>query len=148
MRKRMMAGLALLAAGGCSAGQDVAAAAEEVERFHDEYNDRDFDDIYEDASREFTRSVSREDLTGLLERAHSSLGDVRDADRTGWNVSYNNGTGTVKLTYDTRFERGEAREEFEYILGDGGPRLLGYRIDENGRRGDGSGNEQSDRDAR
>jgi len=113
---------------GCSAPVDIGAASGAGKKFHDEYNQQKYAEMYAEADQKFRAAVKPEDWTKLLTRVHDKLGNETDATRIGFNVNYNVGGSTVTMTYSTKFQLGEGTEEFVWLKSGDGVRLLHYNI--------------------
>jgi hypothetical protein len=112
----------------CSAPVDISAASGAGKKFHDEYNQQKYAEIYAEADAKLRAAVKPEDWTKLLTRVHDKLGNETDATRIGFNVNYNVGGSTVTMTYSTKFQLGEGTEEFVWLKSGDGVRLLHYDI--------------------
>ena len=128
MRKLAIAAAALLGVTGCSAGDHLAAAEREVERFHDLAAAQEIDRIYDQSTDAFKRAATPEQFRSILEVVDERLGEVRRANRQGWHVNYTTAGTVVTLTYQTEFERGRGTERFVYRIDDDRPRLLGFHL--------------------
>lgn len=120
--------LLVVGIGACSAGADIAAVEQEVAGFHRLYNEEQFEDIHGAASDAFIRSTTARDFDQMMRAVHQRLGPVGNANRTGFSVNYNNGVGTVMLSYATEFGSGQGTEEFTYLVGEERPQLLHYNV--------------------
>lgn len=134
MWKQIAIAAAALAASACSFTEQRDVAEAEVQRFHRLFNQRQAERLYAEASDELKRITQQEDFVRLLGDLHDQFGTVREANRQSWNVNSNNGRTTVVLGYDTRFERGQATEEFTYRMANGRPILVTYRINSDGEQ--------------
>ena len=125
-----VAGCLILAgfAAACSAPVDIGAASGAGKKFHDEYNQQKYAEMYAEADVKFRAAVKAEDWTKLLTRVHDKLGNETDATRIGFNVNYNVGGSTVTMTYSTKFQLGEGTEEFVWLKSDDRLRLLRYNV--------------------
>ena len=113
---------------GCHAGEDTAAAQQGVQRFHQMLDAAQFDAIYDATGPELKAITPKPQFVALLEGIHTRLGAVQHSKQVGWNVNYNNGGGTIALTYQTQFTSGTGTEQFVYRTGQ--PALLiGYHIE-------------------
>jgi hypothetical protein len=128
MRKMVPLMAAVLAASGCSAGDDRAAAEAGVAQFRQMMEAGRYHDIYVNAADEFRRSASEEDGTRFLRTIHDRLGAVRSASSTGWRVNLTSGGSTVNLTYDTQFALAAGNEDFVFLIGGANARLAGYHV--------------------
>jgi hypothetical protein len=120
--------LLVVGLGACSAGENIEAVEQEVAGFHRLYNEERFEDIHGAASDAFIRSTSARDFDRMMRGVRQRLGPVQSANRTGFSINYNNGTGTMMLSYATEFGSGQGTEEFTYVIGEERPQLLHYNI--------------------
>jgi hypothetical protein len=127
MRKLIVAA-ALLAAAGCSAGPDKAAAEGGVAQFHRMLDAGRYRDIYAGAGEEFRQSGSEQAATRFLAMVHDRLGAVRRADQRGWRVNFTTGGNLVNLSYSTEFASGRGTEDFVFRVRGASPSLVGYHI--------------------
>lgn len=130
MRQIFPIALAAALVTGCSAGQDTAAAQQAVTQFHQMLDAGKFDAIYNGSGAELKAITPGAQFVPLLANIHTRLGAVKEAKQVGWNVNYNNGVGTITLTYQTQFASGAGTEEFVYRTGQP-PSLIGYHIQSN-----------------
>ena len=131
MRRLYSVVLAGALVAGCSAGKDTAAAQQAVVQFHQRLDAGQFDAVYDASGPELKAITSKPQFVQLLAGIHGGLGAVKSTRQTGWNVNYNNGSGTVTLTYETQFASGGGTEEFIYRAG-ARPLLAGYHIQSTG----------------
>lgn len=113
---------------GCSAPVDIGAASGAGKKFHDEFNQQNYDKMYQEADPKFRSAVQPDAWSKLMTRVHDKLGNVTDATRTGFNVNYNVGGSTVTITYATKFQLGEGQEEFVWLKSNDELRLLHYNV--------------------
>ena len=123
--------LAIAFTAGCSASADVATANTAIARFRELMEQQQYRQIYEESADQNKKATTEQEWTKLLSLFHDKLGNVKNAQSTGWNVNYGT-TGTViTITYKTEFEKGSGTETFTYTISSGTALLLGYRINSN-----------------
>ena len=128
MRRLFPIALAAALTSGCSAGKDTAASQQAVARFHQRLDAGQYDAIYDNSGAELKAITPKPQFVALLAAIHGKLGAVQASKQVGWNVNYNNGVGTVALTYQTQFASGSGTEQFVYRTGEP-PSLVGYHIE-------------------
>lgn len=122
---------ALLAVGlGCSAISAGTEASEKaVGRFHQQFNDGKFDEIYNDGSKEFKSAVQKSNWTSMLSHVSSRLGKMKSKNQSAWNVKTADIGVVVELNYDTEFENGSGKEKFTFVIVNDEAKLLGYEVE-------------------
>lgn len=118
----------LIAVGACSGGFDTEKSERVVKQFHEQLNNSDFEAIYNSATEEFKESDEKENLVRFFGAVRKKLGGYRSAERLGWNVNYGISGKVVTLTYDTKYDKGEAREVFTIFETDEGGKLHNYNV--------------------
>ena len=111
----------------CSKGVPVENAEAAVSRFHTEFNQKRYAQIYADSSEEMKGATTEEALTGLLVQVQNKLGRYESSNRTGWRVNYGTAAST-QLVLETKFAKGSATETFLITGTDGAPQIAGYHI--------------------
>jgi hypothetical protein len=119
--------LTLLAA-ACSSGKEMAAAERGVDRFRELMAADQFAQIYTEASEDFRKSGTQEDLTKFFEALNRKLGRVKKTEKTGWHVDFSTSGTFVTLSYKTDFEKGVGSEQFIFHVAGGDPTLRRYDI--------------------
>jgi len=99
-----------------------------VGRFHHQMNVGDYDQIYDEATEEFRRSGTREDLKSLFEKIHDKMGSAGEPKAAGFHVNSRNGVVWVDQTFNTQFLNGQAQETFVWKIEQDKPFLHSYRI--------------------
>ena len=104
-------------------------ASEAADHFHQQLNAGNYSQIYGDATEEFRRSASREDLNKFFDKIRDKMGAAGKPSAAGFHVNWRNGVVWVDQTYNTQFERGQAQEVFVWKIEQNQPRLYRYRVD-------------------
>jgi len=128
MLKPLLIVASLLAATGCSFGQDMQAAEQGVAQFRTMVEAGDYDRVYEAASPALKQVTSREELARVLGAVHDRLGPVRQSNQTGFNVRHGTDGIVVNLTYSTQFASGNRAETFIFRISGGSARLVSYNV--------------------
>jgi len=130
MRKLWVGAIALLLA-GCSIGEDIPAAKNAVVKFHRQLDAGQSAEIYRAASKDMHDATPEAELVQLLDAVHRKLGKFQSASDAGWNDQFTNGDHFISLTYASKYERGQASENFVYRIEGGKPSLAGYHVSSN-----------------
>ena len=126
--KRVGILLPLLALWGCGAGESLGVAKAGVARVHQQMNAEQFADIYAQAAPPFRNATASQDFLDFMSAIHRKLGKVQDATQTSFFVNYTTSGLQVRVNYKTKFESGEAQEEFLWVVSGKQAALLGYHI--------------------
>lgn len=117
--------LAICALTGCAQPADPDLAEQAVPQFHMALIGSDFAGIYARAADELKQAHSQPDFVRYLQSVRQSMGEVEGAERTSTQVEGRR----VTLTYNTRYAKGPATEEFIIRADEGqAPLLAGYRL--------------------
>jgi hypothetical protein len=129
MRQRLLCALLMLTS-ACSSGGGAGDPAQEGERFHRLYSGADYAALYRASSDLMVASVPQDMFAELFGIVHDQKGAVRQAVlRSARRYSRSDGNFVV-LHYDTRFERGPARESIVYRIDERERlRLEGYQAE-------------------
>lgn len=107
-------------------GKELAEPA--VERFHSQYNAKQFTEIYNQTSDEFKESASLQQWLELLEAVHRKLGNVVKATPTNWKVNSTTAGTFATITYEVEFAQGKGIEQFVFYIVDEKAFLHNYNI--------------------
>ncbi|MEL1250574.1 hypothetical protein [Aurantiacibacter gilvus] len=128
MRKILaVTAVALLAA--CNPMEQMDGAETLIEEFHADFNESDFNAIWNGASQEFRESLTRAEFDDFMSRMRTSVGEYQDGSQVGFNINTNNGTTLTEITLDTTYENGTADEVFTFIGTGDDMALLNWNID-------------------
>jgi hypothetical protein len=128
MRKWRSLGLLVLLAAACSSVQDIAAAEKAVERFRELMSKGQFAQIYAEAGDDFRKGVNEQEFSKFLAAIKRKLGQVKKAERVGWNVNFHTAGTFVTLGFKTEFEKGSGAEQFVFHVKNGVASLVRYNI--------------------
>jgi hypothetical protein len=102
-----------------------------VHHFHSQLDSQAYDDIVGNSDEAFQNSANHDELTKFLSGVHSKLGSSHGFTRTNIFVNATtNGTFT-KVTYQSRFDQGNATESFTWKKANGGLKLVRYDVKSN-----------------
>jgi len=133
-------GLALLLTASCGLKNAGAGIPPEVESVigtvTDDIAQERYDKIYSESSELWKRDASQEQSTEVLKTLHSKLGKVESRAMNSATEQQNSG-GALKghafiVSYQTKFERGEAMETFTLIEENGKWKLARYLVSSTG----------------
>ena len=118
--------LCLLSA--CNPVKNKAIAESAVVNFHSQLDAEKFHEIYADSSDRFKKATTDEQWSKLLGAIHRKLGTVKSSNLQNWRAFSGTGGTTMEVVYKTQFEKSEATEDFNWLIVNGKPELLGYNI--------------------
>lgn len=114
---------------GKSAYHNYRLSSAAVDRFHQQLDQGDFENIYGDATDNFRRAGTREATLKFFENVHQKMGISGKRSVKGFHVNWQNGVLTVDEVFDTEFTLGEAKEGFIWVIDHDQPRLQTYHVD-------------------
>lgn len=124
----VLIGALLCATLSCSMSKDKGTAQQGVEKFHRQFNQEQYRDIFTEASEDLQKATSEDELTNFLSAVHRKLGNVKSSDQTGWHVNYTPSGTIVTLGYGSEFDEGKATEQFVWRVSGDHATLLSYNI--------------------
>lgn len=119
---------AILTLSACSIGKDVPIAEQGVKRFHQMLGSDQIDAIVASSGPELTAGPAKARFTQLLSVIRKKLGRPTGGTQAGWNDNFNAGGHFISLNYQSKYERGDAAENFVFRMEGEKPTLAGYHI--------------------
>jgi hypothetical protein len=116
-------------AGTVGCGFSSEATDRSTQLFRARYAQGSFKAIYATASDELKRASTAADFLEYMEAVRRKLGDVEVARASGRSAFATPVATRVIQVFDTRFQRGTARETFTWEVRFGQPFLAGYHIE-------------------
>lgn len=112
----------------CSFTKGKEQGERAVEKFHQQLNAGQYQEIYKQSDDKFKEVATEADFTQLLEAVRRKLGTVQKATFAGGNV--NSGTmGTVvTLQYEVEFSEGKGTEQFSFLINGEEAKLIRYDV--------------------
>jgi len=115
--------------GGCGNITKGKEAAEgQVVVFHQQFNNQDFNSITASAEPDMLSITPKPKVVDLFAAVYRKLGKVTSSQMTNWNLRTFNGETRVVLLENSKFEKGNATEQFVFRMRDGKAHLLSYNI--------------------
>ena len=115
----------------CSMTQDVGLvqqAPSAVESFHQQLNAQQGEQILSSATPEFQKAMSKDTYLAFFARIRRKLGTPISSKPTSIFVNHVPGATLIVAQFQTKFDKGDAQENFTWRVDNGKPRLLGYQI--------------------
>lgn len=112
----------------CNFKEGIEAGEKAVAKFHKQFNNKDFNEIYEKADDGFKESDSKEKIIGFLEKVREKLGKVKESKRMGWNVNKNLEGTFATISFETEFEKGSGTETFVFLISGEDTKLINYHV--------------------
>jgi uncharacterized protein DUF4019 len=100
-----------------------------VRRFHQQLNNRQYEEIYQEADARFAEGGKHEELVKLLEGVHTKLGDAGSETLLNIRAKATTDATAMQTQYNTTFAKGTAVETFTWIKEHGRLRLYGYTVE-------------------
>lgn len=120
----------LISCGPKAVEEDFELSTRAVQQFHSALDAGRFPEIYDGSAPDLKSRTSETDFVQLLSAIHRKLGATILERQVGFSERWSFRRGfLVHLDYDTRFERGVARERFTWRPNNSGALLVGYQID-------------------
>lgn len=107
-------------------GKELAEPA--VEKFHTQFNAKQFSEIYAQADEEFKKSATEKEFAELLEAVHRKLGTVAKSSVLGWNVNSTTSGTFATVSYEVEFSEGKGTEQFVFHITDDKALLYNYNV--------------------
>lgn len=115
---------------GCSMLKVKGKAEPAIERFHQQFNDKKFHEIYTEADAKMKEKNPELGFTNYLELVRHDLGTFKKGTQTSSSVKYIPELGTTAtLVYESEFSDGKAKEVFMYHVDGDNATFFSYNID-------------------
>ncbi|MGB7209987.1 MAG: hypothetical protein WBD27_15110 [Pyrinomonadaceae bacterium] len=108
--------------------KDSKAAEPAVEKFHSQFNSKEFAAIYTESGEMMKGATDKTKFVEFLEAVHRKLGTHQKSNAAGWHVNSGPLSSHVTLTYNSEFSDGKATEEFLISVSGDKVKLEGYHI--------------------
>ena len=103
-----------------------------VQHFHEQMNGAEYAQIVDEADEGFRHSgMTRDQLMKFLNAVHSRMGNAGVSNLANITVQATPGGTFIITVYRTKFDRGDAVENFTWLKKDGELLLYGYNIQSN-----------------
>jgi hypothetical protein len=106
---------------------DQKAAERAVDQFHSRFSNERYDEIYADTAEEFRKTADKSDLIAAMKQTHEQFGPFNSSGLTSANIIMGV-PRQVRLTYATSYEKGDATEEFLWLVNFDDVKLASYKV--------------------
>jgi len=120
--------LTLLGGTSCDTNESKKRAEKTVEDIHILFNAGQYKEIYQRADQTYKSALTETDSIALFALLRQKLGNVEQSKMVGWDINSSTFGTTVKLQYKTEFTKGNATEQFIFLVSNGDTRLTNYDI--------------------
>ena len=127
MAKGLTLALALGLA-GCGVAKNTKVAEAEVDRFHQRWNEGEFQTVYDEAHMQFRAAQPAEAMITTMQAVKKNYGNLKSSTRRSWGFNSNEGVTDVRLSYDSAFDHGAAVEAFLFRMTGEKALLVSYDI--------------------
>jgi hypothetical protein len=117
--------------GGCGSSENLRIAKEATTHVHAQMDSEQFAQIYSEADDALRAATKRQDFLDFISAVHRKLGRVQNASQTSFFINFSTSGTRVRLNYLTKFDGGDAQEEFIWKIKDDQAALVGYHISSN-----------------
>jgi hypothetical protein len=128
---RLFIFISVLLMGGCGSGDDLRIAREGAAHVHAQMDNEQFANTYSQADDAFRAATKRQDFLDFISAVHRKLGKVQNVSHGGYFVNFSTSGTQLRLNYHTKFEQGDAQEEFIWKIKGKQAALAGYHINSN-----------------
>ncbi|MBV9929753.1 MAG: DUF4019 domain-containing protein [Alphaproteobacteria bacterium] len=122
----IIAAVALLA--GCSMKADMDAGSKAIAAFHRDVDAGQYQKVWAESATDMKGSTPADRLAALLDAVHRKLGRFRSGSQVGFNDNVSGAGHTLSVTYEARYEKGAATEQFVFRMDGNRALLAGYHI--------------------
>lgn len=113
----------------CSMMKASKAVGPAVEKFHAQFNEKQFTTIYSESDDQLKKLATEQQLIELLEAVHRKMGTVQKSTAGTWKVNSGPIGSMVTATYTTEFSGGgKGDEQFVFSVNGDDVKLAGYHI--------------------
>ena len=124
----VISGSPSLVAISCVPKGEKALADTAVAKFHRDFNESRFTEMYDAVSDDAKAKLSRDDFVAGMKAMRTGQGAVLDSRDLSTDYNYLNGAEMIKITAVVTFEKGRAKEEFIFHINNGKAQLASYRF--------------------
>jgi hypothetical protein len=135
MKKALLIIIIILAAAGFGIyklANSVGAAGEKADAviatFHASLKKGDAAAIHKAAAPSFQSSVPLSDFQSMVTMMTGKLGEWKSGERSGINLTTNNGNTQLEIGMDSKFANGDGAEEFVFDYNGDEPKLIGWHV--------------------
>jgi len=117
--------------GGCGSSDNLRIAKEATTHVHAQMDSEQFAQIYSEADDALRTATKRQGFLDFISAIHRKLGRVQNASQTSFFVNFSTSGTRVRLNYQTKFDAGDAQEEFIWKIKGDRAVLVGFHISSN-----------------
>lgn len=106
---------------------DRKVAERAVIVFHSRLSDEKYEEIYGQMAEVLRQSSDKSDLISSMKQTHDTFGAFKGTEQAGANVIMGN-PREVRLVYNTKYAKGDATEQFTWLVDGNEAKLLLYKV--------------------
>jgi hypothetical protein len=118
--------VSIVAGCGFTKGKEVATKA--VDKFHQQFNDSKFTEIYSATTPAFKTAGKEADFMKFIQAVRRKLGAFKSSTSSGWSANATTSGTFMTLTFKSDFEQGSAVETFTFVVSGASATLQGYNV--------------------
>ena len=112
----------------CGVPSSFEEATAEVTRFHEQFNELQFDEIWKGADAQFRQRTTYEEFLAFFEHASQTCGRVNQSKAFEYSIKTSGAKARLVVEMRTKFERADAIEEFVFEVYRGRVGLMTYNL--------------------
>lgn len=112
----------------CSLTKGKEQAERAVEKFHQQFNAGQYQEIYQQSDDKLKEAVTEAEFVQLLEAIRRKLGTAGNSTQTGWRVNVTTMGTIATVGYDIQFSEGKGVEQFSFLINGDQANLLRYDV--------------------
>ena len=114
---------------GCHISEGLAEGDKAVAKFHQQFNNEEFGEIYEQSGIEFRGVHNKEELIENFRDIRKEFGKFESIMHQGWTVNKDSFGIVTKINLKTQFEKGVGKERFIFLVNGNDVKLTSYEFE-------------------
>ena len=108
--------------------EEIKTAEAAVKKFHQLLNEEKYEELYNMTDEQARATKSKDAFFQLMKNVHSQLGNVSSSEKINSTAKSQAASTVVEMIYQTKFENGEIKEKFVWIVSDDKAGLFSFEL--------------------